>query len=328
MKRFVMGIDGGATKTHVMICDTELNKVCLMEGGASSHEFLPGGFDEAAGVLEALIDDALSEAGIGIGEVECAVFGLAGLDVSYQYDEMEKRIKAFLGCPFLLFNDAFLPILAGSDSGYGIGAINGTGFSVAGLDRKGNRLQIGGFHEFSDDFGGGKWYTEQVISAVYRYMYKLGEKSVMVDLVTEGLGFPADEMFMENVNRLFTSDRNALRFTCCKALHRAADEGDRTARSIIEKSVSEYSLIFDSMLDKLDFGEDKVNVVVTGSQFTRGSAFIMERLRDIMDRRLELMTFSDPPVFGAVAEALRSLGKIQDRKVLFHVLRENMNHGK
>ena len=70
MKRFVMGIDGGATKTHVMICDTELNKVCLMEGGASSHEFLPGGFDEAAGVLEALIDDALFKAGIGIGDVD------------------------------------------------------------------------------------------------------------------------------------------------------------------------------------------------------------------------------------------------------------------
>jgi len=69
---------------------------------------------------------------------------LAGVDTKKQQKELSKIISETGIRNFKVFNDAFLGIKAGSDKGYGICSINGTGTCCVGIDKNGEWLQVGG----------------------------------------------------------------------------------------------------------------------------------------------------------------------------------------
>ena len=60
MKEYVLAIDGGATKTHLVLMHLETTKIWRVEGGPTNHEVLPGGFDELTFTLSGLLGQLLS----------------------------------------------------------------------------------------------------------------------------------------------------------------------------------------------------------------------------------------------------------------------------
>lgn len=78
----------------------------------------------------------------------------------------------------------------GGRTGCGIGIINGTGFSAAAVDAFGDRMQLGGFHGCSDDFGGGQWYAERAVAAAYRSAYMGGEPTELCERIAAALQVP------------------------------------------------------------------------------------------------------------------------------------------
>lgn len=72
---------------------------------------------------------------------------------------------------FVLCNDAFLGVKAGCTHGYGICAINGTGYTIAGIDPNRNMIQIGGQGALTGDVGGGGYLGMAVVSSVYNALF-------------------------------------------------------------------------------------------------------------------------------------------------------------
>jgi N-acetylglucosamine kinase-like BadF-type ATPase len=113
---------------------------------------------------------------------------LAGVDTKKQQKELSKIIRETGISNFKVFNDAFLGIKAGSDKGYGICSINGTGTCCVGIDKNVEWLQVGGTGwTFGDEAGGGH-IGIVVIRKVYDSIYRCGQQTMMKEMLFEKLG--------------------------------------------------------------------------------------------------------------------------------------------
>ena len=125
MKYFVGG-DVGGTKTHVVIAD-ETGKIAgFGHAGGGNHESV--GYDGFAGAVSAAFNKAVEAAGISIQDIVGAGFGIGGYDwESQRRDHLNALGALSLHAPIEIVNDAILGLLAGSENGWGIAAVSGTG---------------------------------------------------------------------------------------------------------------------------------------------------------------------------------------------------------
>ena len=118
MGRFVLGVDGGGTKTVLCVADEQGREAfSALTGPTSPKAVDPGQAREnmRAGA------EALASAGADLAAVERAVYGLGGLDLPEERPFFERMI-ADAGLPAgpgaLVVNDGLLPLYAaGLDAG-------------------------------------------------------------------------------------------------------------------------------------------------------------------------------------------------------------------
>lgn len=304
---FVLAVDGGATKTQMVLMEMGTGKLYFRRGGSSSHETLPGGFDEMTFVLSGMIGDICREAGIEPEDICFSSLGMAGMDLPFQLRRTEGILRAIGLGEFRLQNDAFLPVLAEAADGCGIGIINGTGFSAAAVDAFGDRMQLGGFHGCSDDFGGGQWYAERAVAAAYRSAYMGGEPTELCERIAAALQVPEAAGLIERVALAGRRDPQGTERKLCVCLHEAAEAGDEISREIFEDSAMECAARVRQMLLQMDFaGRQSVPVILAGGQFQNGCRYFREMAVAMMPDCCRAQVMAHPPVLGALFDALRA----------------------
>ena len=134
MTRYFLGVDVGATKTHALIAE-ENGQVCgFGEGGPGNHEGV--GYDGLAAALQTAVGEAVARAGISITQVAGAGFGVGGYDWPSEHKLTQKAIQTLgLDSPFEAVNDTIIGLLAGTQKGWGIAIVAGTGCNCWGWDR-------------------------------------------------------------------------------------------------------------------------------------------------------------------------------------------------
>ena len=309
----VLGVDGGGTKTHYALYDTCGRPVDFLISGPTNHEALLDGFTGLRHRLRADLDTLFCRNNLNVKDVENAVFGLAGVDTKRQHEIISGMLRDLGLEKFILCNDSFLGVKAGCLSGSGICAINGTGFSIGGIDRHGNMLQIGGLGDYTGDEGGGGQLTVRAIRAVYDHLYKDAPATLLQDLLfrTVGITDPADypEALM---HAMAEGTCDYMEFG--RLVFDAADQGDEVSLELLDRSGREYARSVQGVLNRLDFGtKDEplpLELILAGSVFVKGSN---PRTADTMlnllkgwnqARTITLSKLSAPPVLGAVLWAL------------------------
>src|SRR5271165_4745274 len=76
--RYLLGVDGGATKTLAAVLDMEGDVMHLGHAGPSNEDAV--GTEAAVGALLAASQEAIQRAGISDGELGAAVLAVAGTD--------------------------------------------------------------------------------------------------------------------------------------------------------------------------------------------------------------------------------------------------------
>ena len=314
MTKAVLGMDGGGTKTHVAIFGTSGEKIDQIAWGPTNHECLAGSYGELQIELGRLVAHALEKNQLSTCDLAQCVFGLAGVDTRKQHELISGMIRSLGIQDFLLCNDSFLGIKAGCPSGAGICAINGTGFSVGGIDPSGQMLQIGGQGDLSGDYGGGGVVSKKAIAAVYRTLFIDKADSVMKDLFLGTLGIDKKEDFLETL--LDGVDRGEYRMSDFNRLvFQAANLEDALAIEILEEMGRTYARAISGVIGGLDFPRDRrVDIVLAGSLFVRGeSPIAIQTLQAAVigkhtDREIGFGILRHPPVAGAVLWALERVG--------------------
>lgn len=142
---YIIGIDGGGTKTHCVIGDKNGNILAEGFGGPANHQVV--GIETAGKSIEYAIREACNQLEDKITyddilkKTDRIILGLAGADQPSDFEKLNRLCKSLFGnVPFTVYNDTWIGLRSGSEENYGVISICGTGAAHAGCDKTGNRL--------------------------------------------------------------------------------------------------------------------------------------------------------------------------------------------
>lgn len=319
MKKYVLGVDGGGTKTHYALYNIENNTLELIEGGATNHEVMKGGFSQLEHTLKGVVDNICNNLNISLFDIGMSVFGLAGVDTKKQHTIISNILTKIGIENFILCNDSYLGIKAGCEHGYGICANNGTGFTISAIDTNGEMVQIGGQGYYTGDIGGGSAMVTSTICKVYEQLYKLGEETIMTEMMFKEYSIDDKADFTQIIMQKMESNSKDIVLTLAKLLYEAANKNDKVALDILNDVGVEYGKSVCGAINELNFDVNAVcEVILTGSQFVKGSnpkaintmkAFVCNRYPDY---KFDFKLLKQSCSMGAVLWALEKL-RIKDK---------------
>jgi len=307
---YVIGVDGGNSKTDYFLFDLQGRRIDHIRAGTCSHEQFPDGYESAFRIMNDNVGMLLQQNGLTMSDVAAGAFGLAGADIPSQKMSLNQVIERIGFTNYAMDNDSFLGIKAGSDKGYGICSINGSGACTGGISPSGSRLQVGGVgSELSGDEGGGYYLTRMLLRSVYDAFYRLGPSTSMTEPAMTLLGVPDKEHFMERVVEGMVS--RSLPYTeLVSVLLAAAEAGDAVGGSIVDRSARQMANSTVGCLRNLDFGtEEPVDIVMAGSVWVKAESPVMRDrykayVQELAGQPCRFILLQAPPAAGAVLWAL------------------------
>ena len=324
MRQYVIGVDGGGTKTHYALFDLDGNLAGFHQGGPANHETYPNGYQGTRRELEQSFQVLFEQSGAAMNQIRYGCFGLAGIDVAPQQAALAAIIAEMGLERFRVMNDAFLGIKAVSDCGSGVCSIHGTGTCCAAIDPRGQRLQIGGTGYFFGDEGGSHYLGGMAFRKVYDQLFRCGPPTVMKEMLFELLGIGRAEELVETIYRQKCFD-NWDRFL--KLPFYAANQGDPVALDLLRYTGWQAAQSVVGAIRRLDFAAaDPLEMIMAGSVYVKGEnpTLIEAFQREIGARVAQPVRFTllqVPPVAGAVLWALEALRPELDRRLRTQVLR-------
>jgi len=308
MKKYVIGVDGGNTKTDYFLFDVEGNFIDYIKDGTCSHEHV--GYDGAEKILNNKIDEFTRRNNINRSDIEAGAFGLAGIDIKPQYENFIGIMERLNIKKYACDNDSFLGIIAGTSKGCGICSINGTGTVSGGIDPSGKRLQVGGIGHLTSDDAGGGFIASTGARLVYDSFFRCGEPTLMSEPVFKMLGInhPDDLMqaFSENYNKLYSTEMTRIVF-------KAADKGDKPALEALKEAANQLAKTSAGCARGLNFG-DEIEIVLAGSVWVKAeSSALFDFYQTFMmnflpGKILKYNILQVPPATGAILWALSLTG--------------------
>ncbi|HEX4466998.1 MAG TPA: BadF/BadG/BcrA/BcrD ATPase family protein, partial [Solirubrobacteraceae bacterium] len=157
--RWLLGIDGGATKTLAAVVDLELGQLHLGHGGPSNQDAV--GAASAAAALLGAADAALARAGASVEDLDASVLAIAGTDT----DAIVRQVHAARGESWIVVNDVVGAWATATGAGPGVAVISGTGSNVFGVGEDGRSWRAGGWGHLLGDEGSGYWLGVESIKA-------------------------------------------------------------------------------------------------------------------------------------------------------------------
>lgn len=287
--KYLLGIDGGGTKTEFLLTDHEFNEINRIVLGASNPVNL--GLENTFKILENGISDVCRE----IDKKEISVFaGLAG-GISSDNKRVIRDFLANYG--FGAYGnggdtDNVIKMALADDDG--VAVIMGTGaiaFSVC----NGVRHRIGGWGYMIDKGASGFSYGSDALENALRCADGRGGSELILRLVDEKLGAPVTECISE-----IYSGGAAYVASFAPLVFEAYTMGDLQAQFIIDRNTRYAAEMIYAGL-KLHNGK-RVKTVICGglcSQKEIIEPFLIKHLGE--ENKLEFL--QKPPVYGALAIA-------------------------
>jgi glucosamine kinase len=310
--RFVMGIDGGATKTLAAVLDLETHELQLAYGGPSNEDAVGG--QAAVDALLKVAAEALERAGISADQLAAAVLAVAGTDT----DAIARRVSAARSEDWTVVNDVVCAWAAATGGQPGIGAISGTGSNVFGVGPGGRGWRVGGWGHLLGDEGSGYWFGAESIRAALRDRDGSGPETALGTAAMEFFGVPRVEALaaLAYSKPLSKGEIAAFATEAC----RLAQRGDAVAREIYERGGRELGAQIVAVVARTGLGGavgaerngdgGPFPVGLIGSSFKAGAVFVEPLISVVHESapaaRVSVVEMA--PVGGSLLLAARACG--------------------
>lgn len=304
---YFLGIDGGGTKTHALVADQSGNAVGFASAGTGNWESI--GYDGTTHVLRDVTIRSLEMAGIGIDQVAGAGLGMAGYDwPSQKQPHLEAIAAAGINLPIQLVNDAVLGIPAGSQGGWGISVVSGTGCNCRGLSRDHRRegRVVGGASHWSGEAAGGYDILFRALRAVTFEWTRRGPATALTAAFLKCTGAKDLDDLVEGayVGRIAFDQAMIL------MIFEIARQGDPQAMEVMRWAGQELGGMAVGVINQLDLAQESFDVVLIGSIFD-GHLLIQESLGETIRQvapGARPVRLKVPPVVGAVLLGMEAGG--------------------
>jgi len=302
----VLGLDGGGSKTRVIVADDTGAEIVSVEGPGSAVR--PGRAEQSADVIAAVVKDALAAADMShvVPKVLCA--GVAGVGRDPERQALwQALVGRELAEEVVVHADAMVALDDAFGDGPGVLLVAGTGSVAFGRSPAGTFARCGGWGPVIGDEGSGAWIGRRALSVVAAASDGREPETALVGAV---LTAAQVNDVQELVAWAAAATPGALA-TLAPAVMSTADAGDLRANAILSIAVEELVLHVRTLARRLFVDERAaLPVALAGGLLSRGSL-----LRKRVEHRLksavpgaQVRTEEVVPARGAVRGALRFLG--------------------
>jgi N-acetylglucosamine kinase-like BadF-type ATPase len=318
--RFVMGIDGGATKTLAAVLDLQTHALHIAQAGPSNEDAI--GAKAAVAALLEVADEAIRCAGIAERELAAAVLAVAGTDT----DAIARQESVARRDTWIVVNDVVAAWAAATGAQPGIGAISGTGSNVFGVGRDGRSWRAGGWGHLLGDEGSGYWLGLESIRAALRDRDGSGPQTALSDAVVSFFAVASVEALSTLVYSKPLAKSEIAAFATETA--RVAERGDAVARDLYRRGADELGAQIATVIEHTGLaqagegGEDAGEappprafpVGLIGSAFKAGDLFVgpLTTIIEGLAPHARVSVVELAPVGGSVLLAAQACGHAGD----------------
>ncbi|MFF2483759.1 BadF/BadG/BcrA/BcrD ATPase family protein [Paenibacillus sp. NPDC058071] len=302
---YVIGIDGGGTKSRLLLTDLSGRTILEKLGGPTNLYAL--GPEATVRELHGLIDAAVKEAGLAIEDCSAVCLGNAGVDRPEERLHFERMLASCgIQGKITVTNDAETVLVAGSGRREGIVIISGTGSLAYGIDDQGIRTRAGGWGHLAGDEGSGfDIGIRAVRSALCSYDGREPE-TLLLPYLLEVLKLEEAEQLKVFV---YTHQGKQHIAALAKVVYDAYLNGDAKAENILTTAVEGLYELADTVIRRMEYGQREFHLVCGGSIFKYNHYVFAEFSRRIRGTYpgIRIVIPDRDAAYGAAKIALLSL---------------------
>ncbi|WP_088042582.1 N-acetylglucosamine kinase [Bacillus sp. EAC] len=296
--RLIIGMDGGGTKTRVMVKERLDGEILFDQNfGMSNYnnigvDGLRPVFCEIYEVLVSCFEERLQDA--------ILVLGSAGVDRPKDIDIYLSALKeSGFTCQLEVVNDAEIALVGGNGDRKDALMIAGTGSIVMGIGSNGKIVRSGGWGGLISDEGSGFQIGRHAIAAVMQEYDKVIASTSFTEKLLDHFQLASPEDFMDllYLDDTLPVDKIA---SCTPIILEAWAKGDEVARTIVEGELEKLVRLVVGISRQM--GSEKFRLSVAGSLLTKSTdylAMLKEKLKVVLPQ-VEISAPLYDPVFGAI----------------------------
>lgn len=310
---YLIGIDGGATKTAV--CAASTSDFSVRYANTASSSWREHGALKVAQNLKETVDGLL---GKEYDRIAGVAMGLPCHGESAEGDHaLERAIRGvFADIPLYLTNDVEVGWAGSMALAPGINIVAGTGSIAFGRDVHGQTARSGGWSEFFSDEGSCYWIGRKVMELFSKQSDGRMPKDELYAIICREFDLKNDFSFIDLIHSGYIGYRKqvaSLQFLA----ERAALAGSSSARALYEEAVRELLLLVTAVRRRLDFSDKPWAVSYSGGLFKAKELVLAQFAEEIEKTGGSLAPPCFTPVEGAVLLAFQyfcpdALQKIKD----------------
>lgn len=287
IKKYYLGIDGGGTKTELLLCDDSGIEIKRLFAGASNPNDI--GMENCKSVLR----DAITEISGGVPYSSVTVFaGLAGAVTGENKCVLERFFSEFGFEKFAVGADIENIISLGLDAEDGIAVIIGTGLGTFKVV-DGKSIKVASLGYLFEDGGSGYSIGRDGLKAHFLSLDRLEEETLITKEIEKRSDYNKDG-FLSDVYK--GGKRYIASFS--KEVFTALSRGDKIAKAIVEDNMK----IISELIDKIASTMKRDIKIVFAGGITNNEYAMYYLFNDLGVKnkyRVEVLT-KTPMVDGAI----------------------------
>lgn len=299
LRRAVVGVDGGGTKTHAVIMD--LNGQILGEGFAGPSNPLRVGITSAAAAVREAIDKACETARVRRTDLLAAEIGLAGARRKELSARMKEAINGVGIAEVAVVSDADIALYGATEGGQGLIVIAGTGSICCGINSRRKLVCAGGWGPIAGDEGGGSWIARRALRAIAHATDGRGPATSLTDVACSYFHCSDGADLSTAIYAPSITNERLAGFA--KEVVAAAREKDRVAREIMTEAGVELGLAATAVIRTLKLEREAFPVAYVGGIFNSAGEMILSEFRAVVKKVAPRATFGPPRYSPAIAAA-------------------------
>lgn len=304
----IIGIDGGGSKTAIILADMKGNILNRIKAGPFEYLGYESVKSKINEFLIPLLSRILSDADMSITDCEAIYMGVTAVETVEDCKNIEKAIRAAgINVRVRVENDAIIAFNAATNGEPGVMIIAGTGSVAYGEDGKGNSIRVGGLGPIIGDEGSGYDIGRRGIVAAIKSEDGRDDKTILEDLIKQELKLKKVrdiQFFIYKEGRT----REAVA-SIAPIVKKAADIGDQIALNILKNVGIELGKLAVSAMKMLHI---KNGIVVGVGSILKNdnqvyNSFEAWVLNGVPEAKI--IVSEREPVEGAIILAIRDLSK-------------------
>jgi N-acetylglucosamine kinase-like BadF-type ATPase len=297
--KYLIGMDGGGTKTVSVITDLSGNKLYECVGGPSN--ILIYSAETVSQIIFDLAERCLSNIGASFSDLQGIMVGAAGAGRRNDAERLEKSFNSLAGSKGILFDkiavesDARIALEGAFSGRPGSILISGTGSIILGKDSGDTIHRAGGFGRILADDGSGYSIGRQALNVIAKEFDGRGEHTAITELAQINFNILSSDILITKIYK-----ENFDVASAAPLVFTAAENNDKVALAIIDKETDALLLHISSMYKKLY--QRAMELAFIGGNISSNNIFSRTLRNKISESLMEinLTEPENPPEMGAV----------------------------